>query len=73
MELSGGIIQDNSGGVWALSKNKGVKRYKDGKWQLFTKDNKLPSNRILMGHVSKDGTVWIGTSKGVCKCEYDEE
>ncbi len=65
------IFSDNNGGVWALSRTKGVKRYKDGIWTHYSKKNKLPSNKIQLGYVTKDGTVWIGTKKGICKCEYN--
>lgn len=64
-------VKDNDGGVWALSKNKGVKRYKNGQWERFDKDNQLPSDKILSGYVTKDGTVWIATTKGICSCETD--
>jgi len=65
------IIEDNDGGVWALTRNKGVKRYKDGEWQLFNEDNQLPSNRVNLAYVSDNGTVWLATNKGICSCEYD--
>lgn len=65
------IIEDKAGGVWALSQNDGAKRLKDGQWQLFNKDNHLPSDKILSGFVAKDGKIWIATRKGVCSCEYD--
>ena len=65
------IFEDHHGGVWALSRNKGVKRYKDGEWKLFNEDNQLPSNSITLTYVSNDGTVWLGTNKGICSCEYD--
>ena len=48
-----------------------VAEYKNGKWEHFDKNNKLPSNSIRMTHVSENGTVWLGTNKGICKCEYD--
>lgn len=64
-------IEDNAGGVWALSRNKGLKRYKGGNWELFNKNNKLPSDKIRSGFVAKDGTVWIGTTKGICSCKYN--
>ena len=65
------IIEDHDGGIWAFSRNKGVKRFKDGEWQLFNDDNKLPSNKIAFTHISDNGTVWIATNKGICSCEYD--
>lgn len=65
------IFQDKADGVWAMSHKDGIKRLKDGQWQLFNKDNQLPSDKILSGYVANDGKVWISTSKGVCSCEYD--
>jgi ligand-binding sensor domain-containing protein len=65
------ILQDKAGGVWALSRKDGVKRLKDGQWQLFNKNNQLPSDKIRSGYVAEDGKVWIATNKGVCSCEYD--
>lgn len=64
------IFSGNDGSVWALSRAKGVKRFKDGNWMHYTDKNQLPSNKIKMGYVTKDGTVWIGTKKGICKCEH---
>ncbi|MGB5237670.1 MAG: hypothetical protein WBN59_08560 [Flavobacteriaceae bacterium] len=65
------FFDDKDGGTWALPRGKGVWRYKDGEWQYFDKNNQLPSNSIMLTHVSEDGTVWLGTKKGICKCEYE--
>ena len=65
------FFEDNNGGLWAIYRGKGIKRYKDGEWQTFNEDNKLPSDRITMYHVMEDGTVWLGTNKGICSCKYD--
>ena len=66
------FLEDSSGAVWAMARGKGIHRYKDGAWQTFDKDNKLPGDRISMIYVSKEkNTVWVGTNKGICKCEYD--
>lgn len=67
----GQIFEDKNGGVWALSRNNGVWRLKDGEWQQFTKDNQLPSDLIKLYYVADNGTVWLATSKGICSCEYD--
>ena len=67
----GQIFEDKNGGVWALSRNNGVWRLKDGEWQQFNKDNQLPSDLIKLFYVSDNGTVWLATSKGICSCEYD--
>jgi ligand-binding sensor domain-containing protein len=65
------VIKDDAGGEWALSRNDGVKRLKNGQWQTFDKDNQLPSNRIISGYVADDGKVWIATNKGICSCSYN--
>lgn len=65
------FFDDKDGGTWALPRGDGVMRYKEGQWQHFNKKNKLPSNTIMLTHVSENGTVWLGTKKGICKCEYE--
>ncbi len=65
------FLEDQNGGVWALARGKGIHRYKDGSWQTFNKNNKLPSDRITMIYISENSTVWVGTNKGICKCEYE--
>jgi len=66
-----GILEDNNGGTWAFTRNNGAKRLKDGNWTYYTDKNQLPSNKLTMAHVTNDGTLWVGTKKGICKCEYD--
>ena len=66
-----GIIPDNNGGVWAFSPKDGAKRFKDGQWTHYREDNQLPSSKIQLGHVTESGVIWVGTKKGICKCEYE--
>jgi len=68
----GRIISDKNGGIWAFSPKDGAKRLKDGEWKHYTEKNQLPSSRINMAYVTDDGTIWIGTKKGICSCEYGE-
>ena len=65
------ILEDKDGGIWAFTRNNGAWRFKDGEWQQFGKDNKLPSDRVGLMHISENGTVWLATNKGVCSCEYE--
>ncbi|NND78662.1 MAG: hypothetical protein HKN53_02050 [Maribacter sp.] len=65
------IFEDKNEGIWALSRNNGAWRLKDGEWQQFGKDNQLPSDRVGLMHISDNGTVWLNTNKGICSCEYD--
>ena len=63
------FLEDQNGAVWALASGGGIHRYKDGHWATFDKNNKLPSDRITMIYPSESGPVWIGTNKGICRCE----
>ena len=65
------IITDQNNGVWAFTAKDGAKRFKDNQWTYYTEKNKLPSRKIKLAHVAENGTVWIGTDKGICKCEYE--
>ena len=65
------IFRDKHGGTWAFPRGKGAARYKNGTWEYFDKNNKLPSNSIMLTHITEDGTVWLGTTKGICSCRYD--
>lgn len=65
------IQEDKNGGIWAFSRNNGVWRLRNGIWEQFGKDNKLPSDRAGIVHISDTGTVWVATNKGICSCEYE--
>ncbi|MBT8206114.1 MAG: hypothetical protein KJO20_12125 [Eudoraea sp.] len=65
------IFEDKNRGIWALSRNNGAWRFKDGEWELFGKDNQLPSDNVGLVHISENGTLWFNTNKGICSCEYE--
>jgi hypothetical protein len=49
----------------------GVGRYLDGEWRLYTTDDGLPSNNVQAVETAPDGTIVIGTDRGVST--YDPE
>ena len=58
---------NSNGAVWVLTKRAGAWKFKNNTWDHYSKENTLPSNRVNMGYVSDDGSVWISTSKGMCR------
>ncbi|MBX7183920.1 MAG: diguanylate cyclase [Vicinamibacteria bacterium] len=56
-----GILQDRSGVMW-FATSEGLVRYRDGKFDVLTKADGLPSNWILALHEDGAGTLWIGTN-----------
>ena len=60
-------ILNYQGEFWVLTKRNGVWRVSDNQWEHISEGNGLPSNRVNMGYVSDDGSVWISTTKGLCR------
>jgi len=52
--------------IWSLDPKKSINKYLINKWD---RSDKLPSNSINSIAQTKDGVLWIGTSKGLIK--YD--
>ncbi|HYO92714.1 MAG TPA: two-component regulator propeller domain-containing protein, partial [Pyrinomonadaceae bacterium] len=69
------LAPDNTGGVWAGTGGQGVYHYQPGSSanrERFTFENTsggLRSNSIYAIFVDREGVVWFGTDKGVCR--YD--
>ena len=66
------IAAEQSGGIW-LGSQEGIAYTKDGrKFTNYTKKDGLVSNAITRLHVSSDGTLWVGTKKGISSHKYRE-
>jgi ligand-binding sensor domain-containing protein len=57
------VTEDSTGGIW-FGTREGLIRYKDQKFQQYTKNDGLPDNRVL-AVTSEGNKIWIGTPKGV--------
>ena len=58
------MAQSDDGALWFGTNESGLKRYDSGRWETFTTEDGLPSNRVQVISFARDGTVWIGTPAG---------
>lgn len=57
----------DDGDVWVGTWGAGLNHFDGTNWKVYTHLDGLPSNHIFMLHRAPDGTLWIGTSKGLVK------
>lgn len=64
---AGPILEDSEGTIWIGTLDAGVSLFEGRRCKtLFTTDNGLPSNKILSLERGEQGSVWIGTDRGLC-------
>ena len=70
------VCIDRNDTLWALIQSRGVARYRDGAWDLYTPENSaLPGNKVWDMTIDRQGNVWVActnkalnpTQGGVCK------
>ena len=62
------IAQDQSGDIWMGTYSTGLLRWRDGVLlEQMTAGDGLPANQVRAVHESRDGTLWIGTSRGLLR------
>lgn len=61
------LIEDSTGALWirVQGPDRGITRYQNGVFTLFTTANGLPSNTLTSGCAEKKGGMWFGTFRGV--------
>ena len=59
------LIVDDAGVVWAGTWGAGLSRFDGKTWQTFTAHDGLPANHIFALEKGADGSVWVGTSRGL--------
>ncbi|MBF8294430.1 MAG: hypothetical protein HW389_975 [Bacteroidetes bacterium] len=61
------LIEDSTGALWirVQGPNRGITRYQNGVFTLFTTANGLPSNNLSSGEPDKQGGIWFGTNRGI--------
>ena len=59
------LIVDNEGLVWAGTWGAGLSRFDGESWKTFTVHDGLPANHIFALEKGADGSVWVGTSRGL--------
>ena len=66
------FVQTADGDVWAGTSGKGIFRYcaADGSWKRYSRAfSGLPSEHVSHLCLSRDGSLWAGTEKGLCRYE----
>ncbi|MGL1888415.1 MAG: methyl-accepting chemotaxis protein [Reichenbachiella sp.] len=59
---------DTNGRIWMGTAGAGLAWLdEDGKFQFVTKKDGLPNNVVLTIQESNDGELWLGTNKGLCR------
>ncbi len=53
------LIADGEGSVWWQATGKGIARFKNGNWTVFTPTNGLPTGNIRQMVCDHEGRVWI--------------
>lgn len=66
------LFVDNKDNLWIGTNDNGVKRYKQGNFVSINKENGLASNIIRGFAENADGTIWIGTTQGLCSIKNDK-
>ncbi len=59
------IFQDSKGTYWFGSQEEGVARFDGKSFTYFSVEDGLASNQVTAVQEARDGTIWVGTPKGV--------
>lgn len=58
---------DRDGVVWCGTWGGGLARFDGKTWRNFTVKDGLPANHIFMLYVDPQGTMWVGTNRGLAR------
>ena len=64
-EIVSSLCQDASGGLWIGTESDGIFREKDVRVDHFTRQQGLPTDRILKVLADKNGALWMSSTNGV--------
>jgi len=60
------LAEDQAGDIWIGTYSTGVVRWRDGEIrERLTSRDGLPSNQVRAIHETRDGVLWMGTSRGL--------
>lgn len=60
-------MQDNTGNLWFGTSGEGIYRYDGNHFTQFTVEHGLNSNKVWSVLEDSSGTIWVGTTDGVCR------
>jgi signal transduction histidine kinase/ligand-binding sensor domain-containing protein/DNA-binding response OmpR family regulator len=55
----------SDGALWLATRGEGVRRFKNGKFEMLTTAQGLPDNRARGMAADSDGSIWIATGNGL--------
>jgi len=64
-EIVSSLGRDADGTLWLGTENDGIFRWKNGRVDQFTRQQGLPTDRILKVLVDRSGTLWMSSTNGV--------
>jgi diguanylate cyclase (GGDEF)-like protein len=59
------MVQDREGALWMGTNSHGLRRWKDGRLETFTRDNGLSGDSITSLLAARDGKLWVATIGGL--------
>ena len=59
------VYRSRDGTVWAGTLNRGISRYRDGRFTTYAAGDGLASNTVTSILEGSDGTMWFGTPNGL--------
>ena len=59
------VYESRDGSVWAGTLNRGVSKFKDGRFTTYTTTNGLASNTVSSILETRDGAMWFATPTGL--------
>ena len=64
-EIVSTLCREADGTLWLGTENDGIFRWKNGRIDQFTRQQGLPTDRILKVLIDRSGTLWMSSTNGV--------
>lgn len=66
-----GLLEDRAGDLWIATRGGGLVRFRDGRFRAFPDDGDSPASEITSLAEGSDGTLWVGTDRGLFRRSED--
>lgn len=65
------LLEDRGGDLWIATRGGGLVRYRDGRFGAFPDDGDSPAAEITSLAEGSDGSLWVGTDRGLFRRSQD--